>query len=78
MVAKDEPSGMVWSGILEITGASLTAVTVKSAESEAERFPGSLTVKVMVSWPLHSASGIWIVAVCERTLIDTVTMLFPV
>ncbi|MCG3204101.1 MAG: hypothetical protein KCHDKBKB_00804 [Elusimicrobia bacterium] len=68
---------MVWSGIFAITGGPLTAVTVKVAASEAERFPGSLTVKVMVSRPFHTGSGIWIVATRVSVLIDTVRLLFP-
>ena len=46
----------------ETTGASLTAVTVKLAASSANRAPGSVALKVIVSDPFHSASGIVIVA----------------
>ena len=44
------------------TGASLTAVTVKVAGSEAKSRPGSVAVNVMVSEPFQSAFGIVIVA----------------
>ncbi len=62
MVVKREPSLMVWLGMSETTGASLTLVTVKVAGSLSDNRPGSVAVNVIVSEPNQSAFGIVIVA----------------
>ena len=45
-----------------ITGASFTAVTLKVAPSSANSLSGSVALKVMVSCPFQSASGVAMVA----------------
>ena len=59
---KVSPSVMVWSGISLTTGASFTALTVKVAGSSSKRLPGSVALKVIVSEPYQSASGMPMVA----------------
>jgi len=76
IVAKDEPSGIVWSGISDTTGASLIALTVKAAWSEFASNPGSVAVNVIASDPNQSMSGIVIVAILEPSM-ETVSSVFP-
>ncbi len=41
-----------------MTGGSLTLVTVKTAPSEPEAFPGSVAIKVIVSLPYQLEFGV--------------------